>query len=128
MSQTRRFHATFVATLAALGALTFLGGCRREPTSSPAAALFAGEPFFIRGAVSHVDHPWGIIVAGEPGTDYKTDKAAFRVGPETEIIRADGSAATAADIKVGTKIALWIVGPIRESYPVQVDARRVLIE
>lgn len=125
MSRTRRIHVTIAA---ALVATAFLGGCKREPTSSPAAALLASEPFFIRGAVSHVDHPWGIIVEGEPGTDYKTDKASFRIGPGTELIRADGTAGTAADIKVGTKITLWITGPIRESYPVQVDARRVLIE
>ncbi len=125
MSQTRRIHVTIAAALAAIA---FLGGCKREPTSSPAAALLAREPFFIRGSVSHIDHPWGIIVTGEPGTDYKTDKASFRIGPDTELIRADGTAGTAADIKVGTKITLWITGPIRESYPVQVDARRVLIE
>lgn len=125
MSQTRRIHVTIVAALAATA---LLGGCKREPTSSPAAALLASEPFFIRGVVSNADHVWGIIVAGEPGTDYKTDKAAFRIGPETELIRADGRAANAADIKVGTKLTLWITGPIRESYPVQVDARRVLIE
>jgi len=125
MSQTRRIHVTMVAALAATA---LLSGCKREPTSTPAAALFASEPFFIRGVVSHADHAWGIIVAGEPGTDYKTDKAAFRIGSGTELIRADGRAASAADIKVGTKITLWITGPIRESYPVQVDARRVLIE
>jgi hypothetical protein len=124
MSRLTRVRFTIAAALVA-GLIT---GCKREPTSTPASALFANDPFFIRGSVSEVGKPWGNLVTGEPGTSYKTDRAYFRITPETEFVRADGSAATVADVKVGTKITLWITGPIMESYPVQVAAQRILIE
>ena len=125
MSLTPRVRATLVVALLASAAL---GGCRRDATSSPASGLFANEPFFIRGEVTDVGGPWGALVAGEPGTSYKVDQAFFRTSSETEFVRADGRAATAADVKVGATITLWITGPIMESHPVQVAAKRILIE
>jgi hypothetical protein len=124
MSRLTRARVTIAVALVA----AFVAGCKREPATTPASAMFGNEPFFIRGSVTEVGKPWGTLVTGEPGTSYKIDKAYFRVTPATQVVRADGSAATIADVKVGTKITLWIAGPIMESYPVQVSAQRILIE
>jgi hypothetical protein len=44
------------------------------------------------------------------------------------LLRADGTAATAADLVVGRELTLWITGPIAESYPVQVQAQRIILK
>ena len=115
------------AALASALIISAVTGCRRDDPTSPAAALF-GEPFFIRGPITQLGAPWGNLVTGEPGTNYQVDRAYFRTSAETEFRRADGSAATGADLRVGGKITLWITGPIMESYPVQVLASRIVIE
>jgi hypothetical protein len=119
-----------VRASAVVGALLIsaLAGCRRESITDPRVAAFVSEPFFIRGAITQVGAPGGFLVEGEPGTSYRIDKAYFRVSAETQFLRSDGSAASAADLKVGRNITLWITGIIRESYPVQVDALRILVE
>ena len=115
------------AALAGTLVICTFAGCRRDDTTSPAAALF-NEPFFIRGPITHLGAPWGNLVTGEPGTNYNIDRAYFRTSAETEFRRADGSAASAADLRVGGRITLWITGPIMESHPVQVSASRIVIE
>jgi len=115
------------AAMAAALVIGTVAGCTRDDTTSPAAGLF-DEPFFIRGRITQLGAPWGNLVAGEPGTNYQVDKAYFRTSAETEFRRADGSAGSAADLRVGRTITLWITGPIMESYPVQVSASRIVIE
>jgi uncharacterized protein YcbX len=41
---------------------------------------------------------------------------------------ADGRTASTADVRAGDVISVWFAGPARESYPVQADADRVVIE
>lgn len=122
MSRSAVVRAAMVAALV----ISAVAGCGRDDTTSPAAAF--DEPFFIRGRITQVGAPWGNLVTGEPGTSYQVDKAYFRTSDETELRHADGSAASAADLRVGRTITLWITGPIMESYPVQVSASRVVIE
>ena len=104
-----------------------LAGCRSDSASGP-KALVATGPYFIRGEITQADQSWGTRVKGEPGTSYRETEAYFRTSSETLIHRANGSAATAADLTVGTKISLWITGIVMESYPVQVQATEIVIE
>jgi hypothetical protein len=120
-------HARARALIAATFLLGALAGCQHD-SLTPAELAALSDPFFIRGSITEVGAPWGNLVVGEPGTDYRTDRAFFRISSETKIQRADGTSATAADIRVGRQIKLWITGPIMESYPVQVHADRILIE
>ena len=62
----------------------------------------------------------GYRVQGEPGTSYRVTDVVFRVGANTVIQHADGSAATSADLTNGRSISLWITGAIAESLPPQV--------
>ena len=121
--------STAVVRAALSGALIIsaVAGCRRDDPTSPAAAPF-NEPFFIRGPITQLGAPWGNLVTGAPGTNYQVDRAYFRTSAETEFRGADGSPASAADLRVGGRITLWITGPIMESYPVQVFASRIVIE
>ena len=80
------------AALAGTLVICTFAGCRRDDTTSPAAALF-NEPFFIRGPITHLGAPWGNLVTGEPGTNYNIDRAYFRTSAETEFRRADGRSA-----------------------------------
>ena len=104
-----------------------VGGCQRT-SAEPEAAILVNEPFFIRGALTETRHPWGYRLRGEPGTGYHETEAYFRIGPETKLLKADGTAADAADLVVGREVTLWITGPIAESYPVQVHAQRIVLK
>ena len=123
MSRTAVIRAMMAAALVISAAI----GCRRNDTTSPAAAALT-EPFFIRGRITQVGAPWGNLVTGDSGTKNQVDKAYFRTSAETEYRYADGGVASAADLRVGRRITLWITGPVMESYPVQVTASRVVIE
>lgn len=120
-------HARARALIAATFLLGAVAACQRD-SLTPADLATLSDPYFIRGSITEVGAPWGNLVIGQPGTDYRTDRAFFRVSAETKIQRADGTSASAADIRVGRQIRLWITGPIMESYPVQVYADRIVIE
>jgi hypothetical protein len=113
--------------MTALTGAAVIAGCQRTGAGPDAAALVT-EPFFIRGALTETQQPWGYRLRGEPGTGYHEKEAYFRIGPETMLLRADGTAATAADLVVGRELTLWITGPIAESYPVQVQAQRIILK
>ena len=122
----RRF--VVVASLAtALMSVAAFSACKRDNTGPDAAAL-ANEPFFISGEITEAGRPWGYRIKGVPGTSYRIDEAYFRLDSNTILRRADGSTATAADLVVGSKISLWITGPIMESHPVQVFAQRIVFK
>ena len=104
-------------------ALLTLGGCR-GPATAPAVPA---EPAFLRGAITRAGDSWGYLVEGTPGPGHREDKAYFTVGGAT-ILRRGGGRAGAADLAVGRVVSLWITGPVRESHPVQVDARVVVLE
>ena len=126
----RRFtviaRSALFASVIMVATATF-AGCHREMETTGVGDLTT-DPFFIRGTIRSSDHPWGFFVEGQPGTSYRVTSAHFTVGPNTIIRRADGSAATAADLQVGREIRLWITGVILESLPVQVSAQIVVID
>jgi hypothetical protein len=99
-------------------------GCRESPVAPPVPR----EPAFLSGRITQVGQPWGYLVEGTPGTSYQVDKAYFTVGGTATLVRRDGRPASAAELSVGRTVSLWITGVILESYPVQVEARAVVLE
>jgi hypothetical protein len=108
-------------------AATALAACQGT-SAEPSAAALANRPFFITGTITEVGQPGGYRIRGEPGTSYRVNEAYFRVDAETELRRADGTAATVADLVVGRNMTLWITGPIAESHPVQVRAKTIVLK
>jgi hypothetical protein len=87
-----------------------------DPTPTPAPA--AGSPEYV------------LLVEGSPteGTTY--DRASVRVTAQTIVAQGDEQQrqpATAADLAVGQRVAIWFTGPVAESYPVQATAGEVVI-
>ena len=115
-----------VRIVAALVVPAAIVSCALDSTA-PNTALMK-EPFFISGAITEIGRPWGYRVKGEPGSSYRVTDAFFTIDSNTEIRRADGGAATAADLVVGRQIRLWITGAIAESLPPQVGARLIVLE
>jgi hypothetical protein len=109
--------------MAVIGAVA----CQRT-SAEPNAAALVTEPYFLRGTITEAGQAWGYRMYGEPGTSSRANEAYFRITPQTELLRADGSPATAADLIVGRSVSLWITGPIAESHPVQVGAKRIVLE
>src|SRR5688572_6035055 len=116
-----------LGTSAVLAAVVVIAACGRNSEPTGVAGL-TSEPYFIRGNITSANPPWGFLVEGQPGTSYQVTTARFTVGENTVYRRADGSAATADDLRVGTAIRLWITGAIMESHPVQVRAEIVVID
>ena len=110
-----------------LGMSAVLAACGRSSDPTGVAGL-TSEPYFIRGNITSATHPWGFLVEGQPGTSYRVTTAHFTVAENTVYRRADGSAASAADLRVGAGIRLWITGIIMESHPVQVRAEIIVID
>jgi hypothetical protein len=50
------------------------------------------------------------------------------VSGTSTVVRRDGRPASAAELTVGSAVSLWITGVVLESYPVQVEARVVVLE
>ena len=69
-----------------------------------------------------------ILVEGKIEEDTSYDKASVYVGEKTRIYRADtNKELTISDLKEGLKVEIVFTGPVRESYPVQVDAEIIKI-
>lgn len=86
----------------------------------------------IRGIVTaiHEENEKGnILVEGNIEEDTEFDKASVYIIKRTKIIKEEGNKRLKlSDIKVGDKVEVIITGPIRESYPVQVDAKIIRIK
>jgi hypothetical protein len=111
------------------------------PAGSPSAAPSAtpdprlpAEAATIEGEVQSTEpvpagslHVARIKVSNADGTD----QAVATVLAGTAIWRQDAKGeltrGAAADLRVGLRVRVWAGGPIRESFPVQFDAKAVLI-
>ena len=111
------------AACAGILTLLTLGGCG-GPATAPEVP---GEPAFIRGSITRVGDGWGYLVEGTPAAWHREDRAYFTATGAT-ILRRGGGRAGAAELAVGRAVSVWITGPVRESYPVQVDARVIVLE
>jgi beta-N-acetylhexosaminidase len=69
-----------------------------------------------------------ILVEGKIEEDTSYDKASVYVGEKTKIYNADtNKELTISDLKEGLTVEIVFTGPVRESYPVQADAKIVKI-
>ncbi len=71
----------------------------------------------------------GLILVDSPG-DKTSDKYVLTVTADTSIQRQVGQAeepASLGDLQAGQEIKVWLSGPVRESYPAQADAKKIVI-
>lgn len=119
-------------------AIVLAAACAREgdgagPGASVDAALPAETPDII-GTVTRAEDARGgrvVLVEQIPERSAGYPKASVTVAPSTRVLRRDGQRtvpASAAELVVGTTVRAWFTGPVRESFPVQADARLVVIE
>lgn len=86
-------------------------------------------PVSIRGEIMMAKGS-GILVEGKKEDDTSHDKAMVTIIKKTTILRVEGELlkpATADDLKKGVRVEITFTGPVKESYPVQADARRIVI-
>jgi beta-N-acetylhexosaminidase len=69
-----------------------------------------------------------ILVEGKIEQDTAYDKARVFIGDKTKIYKNDTKEELkVADLKKGAKVEIVFEGPVRESYPVQADAKIIRI-
>jgi len=71
----------------------------------------------------------GLILINSPG-DRTSDKYVLTVTTETSIQRQVGQTlepVICSDLQAGQTIKVWLSGPVRESYPAQADAKKIVI-
>lgn len=86
-------------------------------------------PVSIRGTITEIGGN-GFLVEGKKEADTSYDKASVTILKKTTILRVEGELlkeAKADDLKKGMRVEVTFVGPVRESYPVQADARKIVI-
>ena len=114
-----------------LAALFFAAAaCSAQPGAElPLASLPEIPPMqpSISGVVTHVEGD-RVRVEERPAEASGSDKAAVRLTERTQLLHRDGSPATRADLVIGTRVSVWFMGPVLESYPVQATARAVVLE
>lgn len=70
----------------------------------------------------------GIYVEGKIEQDTEHDKASVYIIEKTKIYDGEGKKKLeASSLKEGMKVEVVFEGPIRESYPIQVDAKTIRI-
>jgi hypothetical protein len=56
-----------------------------------------------------------------------SQKYAITVTSETDILGLDGQTVGFGDLGEGQEVRVWFSGPVKESFPMQVDAGRIAI-
>jgi hypothetical protein len=79
-------------------------------------------------AIGRIADGWTVRVEERPQDLSGSAKGVFRVGERTDVRRAGGGAARAADLREGQRVRVWVSGPVMESYPVQAAARLIVID
>lgn len=91
------------------------------------------EKLGIRGEITEVtlddnDKIIGIFVEGKVEQDTEYDKASVSVGDKTKIYKGNTKETLEmSTLKEGTKVEVIFEGPVRESYPVQADAKIITV-
>jgi beta-N-acetylhexosaminidase len=87
----------------------------------------------IRGEITNVSQGQDnivtfIFVEGSLESDTEYDKASITITNKTKVINKDNKKKISrADLKVGMQVEVVFEGPVRESYPVQADAKEVRV-
>lgn len=104
-------------------AVTF--ACSTPP--APSVAVKGAEPADLRGYLTRVSTDT-VLVEEKPGETSGSSKASVRITNETAIVDASGARLGVADLKEGQLVSVWFTGPVAKSYPVQVNASKIMIE
>jgi beta-N-acetylhexosaminidase len=87
----------------------------------------------IRGEITDVSQDQDnivtfIFVEGSLESDTTYDKASITISNKTKVINKDNKKKISrADLKVDMQVEVVFEGPVRESYPVQADAKEVRV-
>jgi hypothetical protein len=81
----------------------------------------ADEPY-IRGTITRIDAET-ILVEEDPSQPAGSNKAMLTLTNDTTF-----SPVPRRSLRKGDVVSVWVTGPIRESYPVQATATRILVE
>ena len=124
----------------ALAGLLLTAACATDPAdsqgdaaASSAALAVPQEAADIIGTVETVSDAGAgrvALIRQIPERSAGYPAATITIGEQTVVLRRSGermSRARAADLAAGTRVHAWFTGPVRESLPVQADARLVLI-
>ena len=68
-----------------------------------------------------------LLVVADGSAAGQLDRAWVTVTPATVVWTATGRRGDAGDLKEGEAVAVWLDGPVAESYPVQAKARTIRI-
>lgn len=104
-------------------AVTF--ACSTPPP--PSAGVDKAAQADLRGYVTRVSTDT-VLVEEKPAETSGSSKASVRITSETAIVDASGTRRGVADLKEGQLVSVWFTGPVAKSYPVQVNASKILIE
>ncbi len=91
------------------------------------------EPIAIRGEITSLGQGQdgqllSIMVEGTIEEDTSLDKASIFIADKTKIIdKETGKKLQKEDLKEGQKVEVIVTGPVRESYPVQADAKEIRV-
>jgi len=131
MSRTHRIALALL--LAAAAACTRDPGTPGGAPDLPAVAQIPGATPDIIGTVKRVDDAGSareVLIEQDSTRSAGYPVARVFVTGRTRVLRQTTGgvvAARPAELTVGTRVRAWFTGPVRESYPVQVDAATVLI-
>ena len=120
---------TIAAAIVLLGSLLMVQGCGDGSGSGK------DQGVSIRGAIIAVgDYQEGagrlILVEGSKESDTQYDKASVSVPKKAKMYAmADGKKkkASVSDLKSGQRVEIVFAGPAQETYPVQAEAKEVVI-
>ena len=68
-----------------------------------------------------------ILVEGPREGNPISDKARVAITTKTTIVSGSGGSGTFADLQIGSAVEVWFEGPVRESYPIQTDAGKIVV-
>ena len=106
-----------------LPAILLVAACRDD-----GPLTLARETPYIQGAITTADERSILVVAPGPRAPGREDRAYVYLTTSPQIRWSDGRSAARADLVPGRVVSVWITGPVRESYPVQVDATVIVLD
>ena len=120
----------FAAALAAASAVA----CSTEPTEitpgelAQATVDVPSKAPSLQGVVVELGPDQRVLLEHRPVREGCQRQALARLGPETRLVRRDGTGANAGDLRPGQRVTAWFGDVEMRSCPVQVDAVAIIIE
>ncbi|MDF2652260.1 MAG: sporulation protein [Paenibacillus sp.] len=98
---------------------------RNADSGAEQSKLFAATG---NGYVVHKSNSLLLVTAYIEKADGKgIDAYAVMTNEKTALLDSSGKTIVLADIGVGAQVEVWVAGPIRESYPAQADAAKIVL-